>query len=149
MTTLTEVIEAIARYHSKYRNPLLPAPTVSGLYSLKPRDFAVSDSLMSWPHPWPSADKPGIYLILDGSERLLYIGKAAALGQRVSTYFRYATDGSKACVPYHSGWTTEPVYVVTVALMEKFEPPSLEEYLIGKFNPPDNKTWTSKSPVAI
>lgn len=141
MTTLAEVLSGVEAYHDHYRHPSLPAPSVSGVYSLWPGEYPVDDPSLAWPHAYPQADRPGVYLVLDANKNLLYIGKSAGLARRISSYFRYARDGSKACEVVHPQWSRRPVFLVTVALGEKFEPPSLEEFLIGTFDPPDNKTW--------
>lgn len=149
MSALAQVASAIHDYHERYRHPSLPVPVVSGLYSLRPTEYPGANDSLCWPAPWPNADRPGIYLMFDSESQLLYIGKAAALGHRVGTYFRYASDGSKSCAVFHTSWSKQPYFIVTVALTEKFEPPSLEEYLIRIFNPPDNKTWTTDDQLAI
>lgn len=37
-------------------------------------------------------DKPGVYLMLDGKGRILYVGKSASLRQRVRSYFQSSSD---------------------------------------------------------
>lgn len=135
--------DRIDTYHRTYRHPSLIEPQVSGLYSLFPHERPGSSHELCWPKTWPNADRPGVYLIFSKELELLYIGKAAVIGSRLGVYFQYDHDGLRGCKVVHD-WSVPPALVVTVALGEAFEAPSLEEYLITELNPPDNKTWTAK-----
>lgn len=137
----TYIVAAIRKYHGQYRNPSLPLPVISGLYTLLPESHPVENHELCWPKPWPNADKPGVYLIFDADLTLLYIGKAAIIGNRLSTYFVYDTTPNRGCRIVHPNWTTPPVYIATAALSESFEASSMEEYLIRTLKPIVNKIW--------
>ena len=133
--------EALDIYHSEYRHPdlrkLHPSPRyylVSGGYTDLPKS-------RKWPATWPNSDRPGVYLFFDNQSDLIYIGKAASLGSRLSSYFKYADDES--CEVKDNWGEKEPDSLVTVPVSKPFEAPSLEEYLISCLNPPVNKVRTS------
>ena len=137
MSVVDRVRGAIREYHEKYRNPQLAEPSISDLYFLEkqPPDSVPKEN--EWPATFPYASRPGVYVFLDTNGDLLYVGRADNLGTRVSSYFRYGKD--KACEAKDT-WHPHPPYsLLTVAVTERFEASSLEEFLIGRLDPPVNK----------
>jgi hypothetical protein len=130
------------RYHAEFRNPRLADPAISECYALFPMPVHVGTR--KWPDSWEHSGRPGVYLIFSAAEELLYIGKDAALGRRLGTYFQYGEN--RACkIVDEAAWQPDPpMFVFTIALGESFEAPSLEEYLIVKTSPRLNKTWASR-----
>ena len=47
-------------------------------------------------------DEPGCYLMRDGEDRILYIGKAKGLRQRVRSYFQASHGHSPRCEAWHN-----------------------------------------------
>jgi excinuclease UvrABC nuclease subunit len=85
-----------------------------------------------------------VYIVLDASLFVLYVGKASmgsCIGKRLGSYF--VNDGGRCRIVHHheAAWTEEPRFVVTVAVPSKmaFEAAALEEYLIGALDPPCNR----------
>lgn len=142
-SNVDDLKKAVKKYGKKFRHPDLPALEVSGLYDLFPalRMSSKVRPVASWPEDYPFADRKGIYVIVDSHLRILYVGKASMnnwLGNRLACYFGYEKD--KTCKIWHSDWTYEPRYVVTVAVPHNcgFEAPALEEYLLGEIETVDN-----------
>ena len=133
------ILDLINLYHQTYRHPALSAPEVSNIYALFPGDLASHPPANCWPADWLQGNRPGVYLIFNAQMGLLYIGKATSLALRLSNYFKYLDGRGTGCRVVHEYWTARPSFVVTVALAKAFEASSLEEYLIGTLNPPDNK----------
>lgn len=119
---------------------------LSPLYDLLPKE---GQNGSKWPEDWPNWGSPGVYVILDSELRISYIGKASMnswLAARLSTYFKFGPN--KCCeLKYPDAWILKPKYVVVIPMDEshKFEAPALEEYLIGKLHPADNKAGRIKS----
>ena len=68
-------------YEEKYRHPNLTRFLVSNKYDLFPEKENTENC---WPQCYPYADRPGVYLIMDGNENVLYIGKSSvAIGGRL------------------------------------------------------------------
>ena len=130
-------IKSVVReYHESYRHSDLPNLSVSELYCLDKRlSEGVPDDHV-WPARWPQAARPGVYFLLGAERKLLYIGRADNLGTRLSNYFRYGED--RQCVPKDDWADRPPCFLLTVAVAEKFEASSLEEYLIDRLDPPTN-----------
>ena len=124
-----QIVEAVKAYQSKYRNPNLPEFEISDYYDLKE----------DWPDGyWPHNERTGCYVILGANEEILYVGKASLgsfIGKRLSDHFGYGPN--KECVP-QGNWSAEPRYVMSIAVHDAFEAPSLEEYLLGELRPADN-----------
>ena len=81
-------------------------------------------------------DQPGVYLFKDKSGRIIYVGKAKSLRDRVSSYFQK---------PLNSPKTVELVnvyrkidYIVTPTELEAL---LLERKLIDKYQPRFNIVW--------
>ena len=141
MSDLERVRTFVSEYHAHYRNPSLSSLEVSGLYCVSPDAAERSEASSAWPETWPYAWYPGVYLIFDSNVSLLYVGKAsfgAGVGHRLSAHFCFESDGSRAC-KVRGSWSARPAFLATIPVEEPFEAPSLEEYLIGKLQPPDNR----------
>lgn len=136
----------IQEYSLKYRNSSLAPLLLSPIYTLRPDLSAVRSPDYVWPAPWPNAAAPGVYFLFDAEVKLLYIGKSALLGKRLSDYFGYEAGRGSRCKLVSDQWTAPPAYLATVAVQFTFEAPSLEEYLISRLSPPNNKLWTAKEP---
>ncbi len=148
MTTLAipESIRALIKaFHEDWRHPRLPPLEFSELYSLFPEETTVQPTTVSWPRPWPLGDRAGVYLIFGSAVQLLYVGKSACLWRRLSNYFQYSAGKGSACRIVHSGWKTRPIFVATVAVTESFEAAALEEYLIGRAHPEENRIFKALS----
>ena len=90
---------------------------------------------------FPNADRPGCYTFFDAAGTLLYIGKASCgstIGIRADTYFKWRDDRLEPTGS--SGWTGTANVLHTIPVHEAHQAPSLEEYLIEKLNPPENRT---------
>ena len=46
-------------------------------------------------HPEDLPDKPGIYLMRDAKDKVLYVGKAKSLKKRIKSYFKDELDSPK------------------------------------------------------
>jgi hypothetical protein len=138
VSTLKQATKAILEYQRTYRHPDRPPFLISERYILFP---AASSPKPAWPDTWPHTNHPGVYLMLDDADAVLYVGKASAnscLGLRLGAYFRYDTDGQR-CKFVYPDWC--PSFVVNVAVPSDspFEAPALEEFLIKELAPPRNK----------
>lgn len=94
----------------------------------------------SWEGTDPSW-KAGCYAIFSQEGSLLYIGKASnskSVGDRL-VRFRYKA----------SAWAEKPAYVRIIEVVESFEAPSLEEFLIGRLQPRNNKHGSRREPVVF
>ena len=106
-----EIRTLVAEYCHTQRRP-----------SLKP--FIVhAHNLSSW---WrtPLSAGPGCYAIYGSDGSLLYVGKAslkASVGSRLAAHLRHVRPSWSA---------TPPTYVDIIEVMEPFESPSLEEFLL-------------------
>ena len=137
MANLKSVRAALERYQTRYRNPSLPKLELSGLYALFPsaNDHPACDAERSWPDYWPDVDDPGVYFIFDRALDLLYVGKAAILGRRLSEWFQY--NETRDCRVIGT-WSRRPEIVATARVGAAFEACSLEEFLIAELLPSDN-----------
>jgi hypothetical protein len=94
--------------------------------------------------PFPYHLGTGCYMFYDQSGVLLYVGKVSgsnSMSSRLAGYFRWGKNevGKRShVVPFHSGWTSVPVWVQVVRVHEPYQAPSLEEYLIRELRPSDN-----------
>lgn len=127
-----DVEKLLKDYHFKYRNPILKELSVSKKYDLFPTK---KRSENCWPHTYPHADEPGVYLIMDSEKNVIHIGKSSvAIGQILGSHFRYSKDGTGECQNKSPYWLIEPKYLATipVSVNSSFEAASLKEFLISK-----------------
>ena len=108
---------AVERYCAQQRNPLLP--------SFKTHD------LQSWTD-WggtPQAAKPGCYVVYNAIGEIIYIGCSThkRVGDRLFVHQRRAK------------WKTLAAAVQIIEVVEAFEAPSLEAYLLTQFETLANK----------
>ena len=83
--------------------------------------------------PYPNCEDPGVYLLLDEEERVLYIGKASCkntLGERIGSYFKKDPEDSNRGLAKDRDF--EKVrYIVTIPLRDHaFVAPLVEEYFL-------------------
>ena len=79
-----------------------------------------------------------MYVILDGLQQVLYVGKGVVLEKRLAAYFSYSADCLKRCRVKGKGWTARPEYLVVIPLPEETLL-ELEGCLISELQPPSNK----------
>ena len=143
MTDYTWVKRLIDQYTQKYRSGSLPKLQVGDLLDLSPEQGNTKkQAKKNWENEWPNGDKAGVYIFFDNNLDVIYVGKASmnnTLSTRLYSYFRY-NKKTGACKIKHNDWTTNPRYVLTVAVPTNmsFEAPAIEEYLICKMQPKDN-----------
>ncbi len=78
-------------------------------------------------------DKPGVYLMKNGSGEIIYVGKARSLKKRVRSYFRKGSQSYKTSIMVDH--INDFDYIVTDTEMESF---ILEANLIKKYQPQFN-----------
>jgi len=82
--------------------------------------------------------EPGVYFFLDKEHKILYVGKAKNLKQRVSSYFVHKTDlGEKTRL-----LVSKIKYIQTIQVTSEIESLLLEANLIKKYIPPYNVRFT-------
>jgi len=81
-------------------------------------------------HPEDLPDKPGIYLMRDAKDKVLYVGKAKSLKKRVKSYFKDELDSPKTTAMMRQFHTLE--YIITDTEKEAL---ILESNLIKKYLP--------------
>src|SRR5688500_5960501 len=113
MKTLADLRAQLDEYERTYRRDGLAPLESSPLYDLYPDRGRLPDQLIEgyWPMKWPSSDAPGVYIILDVSLFVLYVGKASmgsCIGKRLGSYF-VSDGGGCRIVHHHEGaWSEEP-----------------------------------------
>jgi hypothetical protein len=132
------ILSAVTAFHAEWRHPRLPPLEVSDLYSLFPQETIDTPTATNWPDNWPLAERPGVYLIFGTNMQLLYVGKSATLGRRLTSYFRWSAGRGSPCRIVHTAWKTRPMFVVTIAVTQSFEAAALEEFLIAMIHPREN-----------
>ena len=94
---------------------------------------------------WPYATLPGVYVVYDGHNRLVYIGKAsldATLGARLGAHFSKGSDG---LAKGPQGWEgAKHVRTIPVPRVHAFEAPAIEEYLLGRLTTKMNERGQKK-----
>lgn len=121
-TTLTELDAAVARYNREFRHPALPPVVMAGLYDLE-RD---------WPDVWPGADQAGVYVLLNATSMVLYVGKASCnrtLGQRLADHIEQGEPGKPVRFqdPLFADLSLRFVAIYAIPRDRSFEAPALEE----------------------
>jgi len=120
-------------------NDEFPRPDHPTLVLSEPYDFK-GDGQESW----PNSALPGVYVITDEEEKLLYIGKASCtrnLGQRLGAHF----TGSPPETKCNEGWSGFR-FLRTIAVEQErhFEAPAIEEFLIFKLKTEFNVAGSSR-----
>jgi excinuclease ABC subunit C len=109
----------------------------------RPEGAARLDALREKARAFP--DAPGVYLMHDAANKVLYVGKAGSLKRRVGSYFRALHD-TRALVPALLEKVADVTYLVTATESEAL---ILEHNLIRKYRPQynvrlkDDKTYLS------
>jgi excinuclease UvrABC nuclease subunit len=111
------------------------------LYALFPDEEITLEVGHRWPGLWPDGGGPGIYFVFGSEGQLLCVSKASmnsSMGARLSHWFKMERPSGRCAVVH--GWTERPAYIATLPIPADltFEAPAIEEYLIGRLNPPDN-----------
>jgi len=132
------ILSSVTTFHAEWRHPRLAPLEYSEVYALFPEESRLTPMTLNWPDNWPFAGKPGVYLVFGANMQLLYVGKSAWLGRRLSNYFQWSAGRASPCRIVHSGWKTRPMFIATIAVTESFEAAALEEYLIAKVHPEEN-----------
>jgi excinuclease UvrABC nuclease subunit len=125
----TKAREIVSEYCRRYG--ISPSFEMSDIYHL---------TAENWLNPIPFTNNAGCYFFYAEDGALLYVGKASDLAGRVTSYF----ESAPSFRPRHQGWSMPPRYLQTVKVHDPHEAPSLEEYLIQKLQPPDNKLGKSR-----
>lgn len=130
-------IDEIEHYASKFRREDFEKLKTSKIFDLFPEeqtDFPKAP--LDWnKDSWPNGNKSGVYLVYNKEQKLIYIGTARHLGNRLGVYF-----GAQKKCQVKQVWGDRPRYLITVGVPDEtwFEAHSLEAYLISKLNPPLN-----------
>jgi len=105
--------------------------------SHEPDRFMVNSTSGSWPGAWVSElpDSPGVYLMKNSDDAIIYIGKAKSLRKRVQSYFRISG------IPYPKVEFIAKNTVVVDFIQTSCEEEAylLEANLIKRFKPKYNK----------
>ncbi len=122
-------LELVAYYQMRYNTQF----EISSIYSLFPEEgeYGFTES-------WPFLNNGGVYLILDESKNVIYVGKADKFGSRLYDHFREDCEGG--CIIREPGWKNQPRYVINIKVADDriYENLSLEGYLIKVLDPDDN-----------
>src|SRR5438067_7320147 len=87
---------------------------------------------------------PGVYLLLDGRRRLLYVGRASALRSRVRSYWSAGLDR-----PGFRGMVRRVRRIVAAPAASEHEAALLERVLLERLDPPFNRTQGIEVLVAL
>ena len=88
-------------------------------------------------------DTPGVYVIFDEHEEVIYVGKAKVLSNRVRSHFAKSTDFSKsrvirergARIEVHQVTTENEALLLEYNMIQEFQPILNERYTDGKTYP--------------
>ena len=146
MASLTDARERLKEYEAQHPYPESQKLEVSGLYSFLPAGADDAEQVavgrLRNGEAYPNWDRAGVYLFLDRSMQVLYVGKTDLFAKRFDQHV-HGKD-----VPRWQGlWTVEPSYGVTVAVpagTPTEEVFCLERFLIASLRPPNNQLIPSK-----
>jgi excinuclease UvrABC nuclease subunit len=116
-------------------NEKFPRPGISKL-EISP----LHDLDSKWAEQYPSADQPGVYILLDDAEEVAYIGKASFnhnLGGRLGAHFGYGPNRTGYATRLKK-WRNERLrYIVVIPLKKEhaFEASAIEEFLLSRLRP--------------
>jgi excinuclease UvrABC nuclease subunit len=123
---------AIEELNEKHPRPGIPPLTLSPIYDLKAH----------WPNQYPCSDQAGVYIALDESKNVVYVGKASlsnVIGKRIGTRIWRGMDPATYAVV--ADWQDVSVrFIAAIGLDSEhaFEAAAIEEFLIGRLQPPLN-----------
>ena len=87
--TISQVREKVKWFSNRYSVNF----SESGIYSLFPQEGEYG-----WPDPWRNGSSPGVYILLNSNEEVIYIGEAVTIGKRFGDYFRYDENNNNDCM---------------------------------------------------
>ena len=87
--TISQVRERVKWFSNRYSVNF----SESGIYSLFPQEGEYG-----WPALWCNGPSPGVYILLNSNEEVIYIGEAVTIGKRLGDYFCYDENN---CLNYH------------------------------------------------
>lgn len=126
--------EALDEYVTKYRREDVTGLEVSKLLDLFPAHPMTTEfqKELTWEDPWPFGTRSGVYIVYDASMRLIYIGKASVIGNRLAAYF----GGGSECI-FRQEWGIPPRFlrIIGVPTDMRFEAAGLEAFLIARLHP--------------
>jgi hypothetical protein len=99
----------------------------------------------------PHTDSPGVYLIFDQDQELLYIGKAERpLGLEVWSKFKRG-DGDRVVWATGGPDQDQPEFIATIAIdhEHRYLAPALEGLLIRTLQPRQNSMGSGMPPTAV
>ena len=101
--------------------------------------------------PWPNGDEAGCYVMYSEHGGLLYIGLARHISARLNQWFRYNKRQDQSALWTSSAegnWNDQPKRLQTIKVNYPYEAPSLEAFLIGQLDPPENIHMKHRSDFA-
>lgn len=127
MTITREMLqERIDEYNKRYNTTF----SVTERYSLFPLNGE-----HGFESTWPNNGLPGVYIIADKNEELLYIGEAKKLGKRLYDHFH----GKTTCeIADEKLQDAHFIYTTSCKPDSSWERYSLEGFLISRLDPPRN-----------
>jgi len=137
MPDLSDLKIAVKEFNKHFPRPDMSPLKLSGKYDIR----------VDYSEPFPHAERPGVYIIFNTDNEVLRIGKVSCkntLGNRLSAYYKWGQGDSEG-VGRHEGYgDAKLIRVIGFPNDRAFEAPALEEFLIGKLNPPYNTNGTNK-----
>lgn len=134
MANLQALTDAINELNRTYPRPSLPPLVPSEPYDLENH----------WPAKYPSSDSPGVYVFVDESQTVAYVGKASCnntIGKRLGDYIK--KDQADGKPQFKSDkWADEKLrYIVTIGIESEhaFESGAIEEFLLYRLKPRLNR----------
>ena len=130
MSDLPSIEDCIEQFNINYPRPKMKPIKLCSNYDL--------DEDWSKNTPYPTLDKAGVYFLLDGEYKLLYIGESSNMGYRWSAYINWSKDKSTYSVVDHRFPSLKHLYAIEIPEGHEFERLAIEEYMIKKLNPVAN-----------
>ena len=101
--------------------------------------------LSQWPADWPFCGYGGIYVILNESEEVIYIGETTDFGRRLSQHFSGDSNNKVKC---NHDWLN-PYCILAVKLQDNSLRLTIEERLISFYDPMYNKKKVFKAKYQV